>query len=144
MKRILHPHCVRGGRGKGKGERRGGKEGSVWKCVRARRLTCIFNILISTVRSAHYHTHPPTHTHQHTHTHSYVTPLQWRSQDEQVTWAQHGHTHCVRSYMRLLGDLGHAPAMKILNLYTLRPLLRPFSVTDTILQTYLYARFMSA
>ena len=40
---------------------------------------------------------------------------QWRSQDEQVTWAQHGHTQCVRINMHLLGDLGHTPAMKILH-----------------------------
>ena len=36
---------------------------------------------------------------------------QWRSQDEQVTWAQHGYTQYVRN-THLLGDLGHAPAMK--------------------------------
>ena len=45
------------------------------------------------------------------------------SQDEQVTWAQHGHTQCVHN-THLLGDLGHAPAMKH---FTLRSLLRPFS-----------------
>ena len=58
-------------------------------------------------------------------------PTQWRSQDEQVTWAQHGHmyTQCVRN-THLLWDLGHAPAMK---LFTLRSLLRPFSATNTIL-----------
>ena len=39
---------------------------------------------------------------------------QWRSQDEQVTWAQHGHTQCVRN-MHLLGHLGHTPAMKIIH-----------------------------
>ena len=38
--------------------------------------------------------------------------MQWRSQDEQVMWAQHGHIQCVHN-MHLLGKLGHAPAMKI-------------------------------
>ena len=38
--------------------------------------------------------------------------MQWCSQDEQVTWAQHGHTQRVHS-THLLGDLGHTPAMKI-------------------------------
>ena len=42
-------------------------------------------------------------------------PLQWRSQDEQVTWAQHGHTQRVRN-THLLGDLGHTPAMKIFSI----------------------------
>ena len=37
--------------------------------------------------------------------------VQWRSQDEQVTWAQRGHTQCVRN-MHLLGNLGRAPTMK--------------------------------
>ena len=37
---------------------------------------------------------------------------QWRSQDEQVMWAQHGHIQCVRK-MHLLGKLGHAPAKEI-------------------------------
>ena len=46
---------------------------------------------------------------------SYWCGGQWRSQDEQVTLAQHGHTQCVRN-MHLLGDLGHAPAMKIFKL----------------------------
>ena len=50
---------------------------------------------------------------------------QWRSQDEQVTWAHHGHTQCVCNTY-LLGDLGHAPTMKKFKLYTLRSLLRPF------------------
>ena len=36
---------------------------------------------------------------------------QWHSQDEQVMWAQHGHTQCVRN-SHLPGDLGHVPAMK--------------------------------
>ena len=36
---------------------------------------------------------------------------EWRSQDEPVTWAQHGHTQFVRN-THLLGDLGHAPATK--------------------------------
>ena len=40
---------------------------------------------------------------------------QWHSQDEQVTWAQHGHTQCARINTHLLGDLGHTPAMKILH-----------------------------
>ena len=75
-----------------------------------------------------------------------VEEVQWYSQNEQVTWAQHVHSMgtlsaCVAN-MHLLGDLGHAPAMN--NLHTLRSLLRLFSVTNTILQTYLYARFMSA
>ena len=35
---------------------------------------------------------------------------QWRSQDVQVTWAQHGHTQCVNTH--LLRDLGNTPAMK--------------------------------
>ena len=43
-----------------------------------------------------------------------TTYSQRRSQDEQVMWAQHGHTQCVRN-MHLLGDLGHAPAMKIIH-----------------------------
>ena len=34
--------------------------------------------------------------------------LQWRSQNEQVTSAHHGHTQCVRN-THSLGDLGHAP-----------------------------------
>ena len=41
----------------------------------------------------------------------------WRTQDEQVTWAQHGHIQCTRN-THLLGELGHAPAV------TLRSLLR--------------------
>ena len=36
-------------------------------------------------------------------------------QDKQVTWAQHGHTQCMRINTHLLGDLGHTPAMKILH-----------------------------
>ena len=56
---------------------------------------------------------------------------QWRSQNEQVAWTQHGHTQCVHD-MHLLGNLGHAPAMKMFKLYTLKLLLRPFSVTNTI------------
>ena len=55
--------------------------------------------------------------------------LQWRSQDEQVTWAQHGHIQCARN-MHLLGKLGHAPAMKIF--ITLTSLLRMFLATNTI------------
>ena len=35
-----------------------------------------------------------------------------------VMLAQHGHTQCVRN-MHLLGDLGHAPAMKIFFNYAL-------------------------
>ena len=46
---------------------------------------------------------------------SRILSTQWRSQDEQVTWAQHGHTQCVRINTHLLGDLGHTPAMKILH-----------------------------
>ena len=42
-----------------------------------------------------------------------VEEVQWHSQ---VTWAQHGHSMgtlsvCIAN-MHLLGDLGHAPAMK--------------------------------
>ena len=44
-------------------------------------------------------------------THATFTSMQWRSQDEQVTWAQRGHTPCVRN-THLLGDLGRAPPMK--------------------------------
>ena len=44
-----------------------------------------------------------------------ATCVQWRSQDELVTWAhgmgtQHEHTQCVCN-THLLGGLGHAPAM---------------------------------
>ena len=39
---------------------------------------------------------------------------QWRSQDEQVTLAQHGHIQCAHG-MHLLGELGHAPAMEIIH-----------------------------
>ena len=35
--------------------------------------------------------------------------VQWRSQDWQVTWAQHGHIQCARN-THLLGELGDAPA----------------------------------
>ena len=35
---------------------------------------------------------------------------QWRSQDVQVMWAQHGHTQCINTH--LLRDLGNTPAMK--------------------------------
>ena len=70
---------------------------------------------------------------------------QWRSQDEQVTWAQHGHTQRVRN-THLLGDLGHTPAMKIF--YIIHSEIASEAVfghkINTILQTYLYARFMSA
>ena len=46
------------------------------------------------------------------------TLCQWRSQDEQVTWAHHGHTQSARN-THLLGDLRHAPAKKIFFNYTL-------------------------
>ena len=36
---------------------------------------------------------------------------QWRSQDEQVTWAQHEHIQCARN----MRELGHALAMKVLH-----------------------------
>ena len=42
---------------------------------------------------------------------------QWCTQDEQVTWAQHGQIQCMHN-THLLGELGHAPAM------TLKSLLR--------------------
>ena len=64
---------------------------------------------------------------------------QWRSQDEQVTWAQHGHILCMCN-MHLLGELGHTPAMKIL--YALRMLLRQFLAINTILSVLLTC-FMS-
>ena len=54
--------------------------------------------------------------------------MQWHSQDEQVMWAQHGHTKHVCN-THLLGNLGHAPAMK---LYTLKNLLTLFLATNTI------------
>ena len=38
------------------------------------------------------------------------TLFQWSSQDEQVTWPQHGHIQCVGN-THLLGDLGHTPTM---------------------------------
>ena len=47
-----------------------------------------------------------------------VIVAQWCSQDEQVTWAQHGHIQCVHN-THLLEELGHAPAMKIFGNYTL-------------------------
>ena len=54
---------------------------------------------------------------------SYNMPFnlaQWCTQDEQVT---HGHIQCMRN-THLLGELGHAPAMKIFfKSYTLRLLL---------------------
>ena len=40
--------------------------------------------------------------------------MQWRSQDEQVMWAQHGHTQHVCN-THLLGNLGHTPALKIIH-----------------------------
>ena len=43
---------------------------------------------------------------------------QWHSQDEQVMWAHHGHTQCVRN-THLLEDMGHVPAMKKSLNYTL-------------------------
>ena len=55
---------------------------------------------------------------------------QCRSQDEQVTWALHGHILCMCN-MHLLGELGDTPAMKIS--CALRSLLRPFLATNTIL-----------
>ena len=58
-----------------------------------------------------------------------ITYSQWCSQDEQVTWVQHGHTQCMRN-MHLQGNLGHAPASKNL---TLRSLRRQFLATNTIL-----------
>ena len=39
---------------------------------------------------------------------------QCRSQDEQVTWAQHEYIQCA-CYMHLLVELGHTPAMKIIH-----------------------------
>ena len=35
----------------------------------------------------------------------------WCSQDEQVTWAHHGHIQCMPN-TQLLGEMGRAPTMK--------------------------------
>ena len=43
-----------------------------------------------------------------------TTLNQSRSQDEQVTWARHGHIQCA-SNMHLLGELGQAPAIEIMH-----------------------------
>ena len=43
--------------------------------------------------------------------------FQWHSQNEQVTWVQHGHTQCVCN-MHLLGDLGHIPTMIFLIIHS--------------------------
>ena len=57
-------------------------------------------------------------------------------------WARHGHTQCVRN-THLLRDLEHALAIKDFKIiHSERLLLRPFSATNTILQTYWYARFL--
>ena len=65
----------------------------------------------------------------------FVLPIvhrnQWRSQDEQVTWAQHGHIQCVHN-THLLGELGHAPTTKFFWIYILSSLLKPFLATNTI------------
>ena len=45
----------------------------------------------------------------------------------QVLWVEDEHIQCARN-THLLGELGHAPAMK---LYTLRSLLRPSLATNT-------------
>ena len=59
----------------------------------------------------------------------HTPPRQWHSQDEQVTWTQHGHIRCACN-SHLLGKLGHTPAMKMFWNYTL---LRWFLATNTIL-----------
>ena len=49
------------------------------------------------------------------------------------------HTFSACVTLCLLGELGHAPAMKIF--YTLRSLLRPFLPQIPFFQSYLYAHF---
>ena len=51
---------------------------------------------------------------------------QWRSQGEQVTWAQHGHIWCTH-----LLYWGMLPREN--EIYTLRSLLRSFLATNTII-----------
>ena len=46
-----------------------------------------------------------------------LAQAQWHSQDEQVTWPQHGHIQCTRN-MDLLGELGYTPTMKIMQVAT--------------------------
>ena len=53
---------------------------------------CITNSLIQAHTTFSHHNYTILHTHVYT----YASP-QWRSQDEQVTWTQHGHTQCVRN-----------------------------------------------
>ena len=58
---------------------------------------------------------------------------QWRSQDKQVTWPQHGHIQCTYN-THLLEKLGHLCHKNVLKLYiTLWDHLRPFLATNTIL-----------
>ena len=57
---------------------------------------------------------------------------QCHSQNEQVTWPQHGHIQCMRN-THLLVEPGHGPAIKIFELYTLRSLLRLLLATNTII-----------
>ena len=57
---------------------------------------------------------------------------QCHSQNEQVTWPQHGHIQCMRN-THLLVEPGHGPAIKIFELYTLRSLLRSLLATNTII-----------
>ena len=68
---------------------------------------------------------------------------QWHGQNEQVTWAHHRHIQCTPS-MHLLGEMGHAPAIKVFWI------IHPEIASEAVLgnkyhsfKSYLYARFMS-
>ena len=59
---------------------------------------------------------------------------QRRSQDEQVTWVQHGHTQCGCN-THLLGDLGHMKNLKIIHSEITS---EAICGRNTTIQTYLY------
>ena len=57
------------------------------------------------------------------------TFTQWRSQNKQVMWAQHGYIQCAHNMHLLYRGTGACSAVKI---FDLRSLLRPFLATNTI------------
>ena len=68
---------------------------------------------------------------------------QWHGQNEQVTWAHHRHIQCMPS-MHLLGEMGHAPAIKVF--WIIHPEIGSEAVLGNkyhSFKSYLYARFMS-
>ena len=65
----------------------------------------------------------------------------WRSQDDQVTWAQHGHIQCTHN-THLLGELGHTPAIKFF-WHSEIASEAIFGHKYHSFKSYLYTRFMS-